>query len=200
MRKRGLIAILHKAAGEPASGPFLGLGALLGCMAALSILAFALSRASGSTFPADESAVVISEARCVDSAGIAIAEVPDNQAKLACLQTPEVQRQCNPDGRQARLEAFRRWEGLLMNFQTQCEQEGGRFGFAEAGFKEPADETFCSIAEPEVQYGNLENPLCNFVSRCPAVAVICHFEEDITPPIAQRMVSLPGVPIPVALR
>jgi hypothetical protein len=151
------------------------------------------------SLPADESQVVESEAWCVESSGIPIGDVLDSQARYACLRSPTVQRECGMDGQQARLQAFRQWEGALMKFQAQCEREGGAFAFITPDFAEPKDESFCTLAEPEVHFGPFENPLCNFVSRCPPVPVICRFEEENQPSSGAKTAMLPGIPVPVRM-
>jgi len=145
-----------------------------------------------------EGLVIGSEARCVQSRGIPIKEVPDNQVRLACLRDPIVQSACNVDGSHARVEAFRSWVGQVMDFKDRCSSVGGQFAFSDPKFQEPADASFCTLAQPEVQYSEWETPMCNFVSRCPRVAVTCTKMEEIlhsTP----RVVALPGIPKPIAL-
>src|SRR5438045_1302513 len=75
---------------------------------------------------------------------------------------------------------------------------GGFFAFADTQFKEPSDHFFCSQAQPEVQYSEFETPMCNFVSRCPQVAVTCTRTEDALQHSA-RTVALPGIPKPIAI-
>jgi len=142
--------------------------------------------------------VIGSEARCVQSRGIPIKEVPDNEVKVACLSDKTVLMACNPDGAHARSEAFRQWTSQMMDFKDRCSSVGGAFAYADPKFQEPSDSSFCSQAQPEVQYTEFETPMCNFVSRCPRVAVTCTRTEDIlhsTP----RIVALPGIPKPVSL-
>jgi hypothetical protein len=147
----------------------------------------------------DEPAMVIAaEGRCVPTAGIAIPEVPDNQVKYACLRDRNVQNRCNPDGDHARIEAFRQWESQLMEFKDRCAAVGGQFAFSNPQFVEPTNAKFCGQAQPEVQYSEFETPLCNFVSRCPQVAVSCNHPEDAIQGL-QRTVFLPGIPKPVSI-
>jgi hypothetical protein len=147
-----------------------------------------------------EGMVIGSEARCVQSRGIPIQEVPDNQVKWACLKDVNVQRACNPDGAHARFQAYRKWETQLMEFKERCSEVGGVFAFADPAFQEPSDASFCSLAQPEVQYNEFETPMCNFVSRCPHVAVTCLSTADAIRHDVPRTVSLPGVPLPIAIR
>jgi hypothetical protein len=147
----------------------------------------------------DEKAKIESQAFCVDSPGIAIPDVDDANVRLACLQDPKVQSACNFDGQHARLKAFQRWQSALMAYQQQCEQRNGHFSFADPVFQEPSDESFCHAAEPIVEYGMFENPICNFVSRCPTVAVVCRVHEELPSMNVTKTVSLPGVPMPVFL-
>ena len=146
----------------------------------------------------DEIAVIESEAHCVDSAGIPINSVPDNEVKVACLQDAKVRMTCDLDGQRARLQAFRQWETALVTFQEQCQQSGGAFSFASSSFREPADETYCTTAEPEVHYSALESPICNFVSHCPRVQVYCRRQEEPSNQ-ATHTVLLPGIPKAVPL-
>lgn len=145
-----------------------------------------------------EGLLIGSEARCVNSRGIPIKEVPDNQVKLACLKDRNVQWACNPDGSHARVEAFRQWESQLMEFKERCASVGGSFAFSDPKFQEPRDASYCSQAQPEVQYSEFETPMCNFVSRCPRVAVTCMRPED-TLKNPGRPVMLPGIPKAVAV-
>jgi hypothetical protein len=145
-----------------------------------------------------EGLTVAAEAHCVASRGIPISEVPDNQVKVACLKDHTVQMACNPDGSHARVEAFRQWTAQMMDFKERCSSVGGSFAYADPNFKEPSDSSFCSLAQPEVQYSEFETPMCNFVSRCPGVAVICSRTED-TLQAPMRAVQLPGVPRAIAL-
>jgi hypothetical protein len=142
---------------------------------------------------------IASEARCLESIGVPIPEVSDNQVKLACLRDKTVQAECNPDGQHARIQAFRQWHSDLMDFKDRCAEVGGVFGFADPNFKEPANESFCSAADVEVRYGTFEQPHCNFVSRCPPVVLSCARPEDIVQ-AAPRTVLLPGIPNPVSLQ
>jgi hypothetical protein len=142
---------------------------------------------------------ISAEARCVDTIGIPIAETRDNQVKVACLRDKGVQMQCNPDGRHARIQAFRDWSQQLMDFKERCAAVEGVFSFADPNFREPADDSFCSSAQVEVRYGAFEEPHCNFVSRCPAIALSCIRPEEVMQTV-QRTVALPGVPTPVALQ
>jgi hypothetical protein len=142
--------------------------------------------------------VIASEAHCVQSRGIPIGEVPDNQVRLACLKDRNVQQACNPDGSHARVEAFRQWSSQLMEFKDRCSAIGGSFAFSDSRFDEPKDASFCSLAQPEVQYSEFETPMCNFVSRCPSVAVTCIRTEDAIRNMP-RTVSLPGIPRPISV-
>lgn len=145
-----------------------------------------------------EGLVIGSEARCVQSRGIPIQEVPDNKVKFACLRDQNVQRACNPDGAHARFQAFRQWQAQLMEFQERCQAVGGVFAFSDPRFQAPNDASFCSLAQPEVTYSEFETPMCNFVSRCPRVAVTCISTEEALQNVP-RTVSLPGVPKPIAI-
>jgi hypothetical protein len=147
----------------------------------------------------DEIAVIESDADCVQDKGIPISEVPDDQVKLACLMDTNVRYNCNQDGQHARMEAFRQWESQLMAFQANCTQNGGTFTFAMDSFKEPANESFCTPAEPEISYNSFEKPLCNFSSHCPQVQVVCRHQEEADSLNAQHTVLLPGIPKPVAI-
>lgn len=162
--------------------------------AALLTLSSSLLKAAPMGKPdAQDFLIIGSESRCLQSSGVPIEEVPDNQVKLACLKDPTVQSTCNPDGSHARVNAFRSWTAQVMDFKERCTEVGGTFSFADPNFKEPADSSFCSLAQPEVMYSEWETPMCNFVSRCPQVAVSCiHNEEAIQGTL--RTVLLPGVP------
>lgn len=146
----------------------------------------------------NEGLVIQSEARCVASRGIPIKEVPDNQVRLACLQDRNVQMACNPDGSHARVQAFRQWSAQLMEFKDRCNSIGGAFAFSDPAFREPSDASFCGLAQPEVQYSGFETPMCNFVSRCPGIAVTCTKAEDTLQAPPRQMV-LPGIPKPIAV-
>jgi hypothetical protein len=164
------------------------------------IPALALAGTPAKAFTVDntEGLMIGSEARCVQSRGIPIKEVPDNQVKFACLKDRTVQSACNPDGDHARVEAFRQWESQVMDFKDRCSTVGGVFAFADPRFKEPSDASFCTQAQPEVQYSEFETPMCNFVSRCPHVAVTCVRTEEAIQ-TAQRTVFLPGIPKPISI-
>jgi hypothetical protein len=164
----------------------------------LATLALASGGSWGSNRSDNATLIIASEGRCVPSAGIAIKEVPDNQVKYACLRDKAVQARCNPDGDHARIEAFRQWETQLMDFKDRCNSVGGVTVFANPRFTEPSDASFCGQAQPEVQYSEFETPLCNFVSRCPQVAVSCVHTEDALQN-AQRNVFLPGIPKPISI-
>ncbi len=85
-----------------------------------------------------------------------------------------------------------------MDFKDRCASVGGVFAFADSKFAEPSDASFCSMAQPEVQYNDFETPMCNFVSRCPRIAVTCTKTEDVLETV-HRTVSLPGIPKPIAI-
>jgi hypothetical protein len=179
-----------------ASCAFWGLGVNRSMKKLVQILVLLIG--STSLAAASEGLVIGSEARCMQSRGIPINEVPDNQVKWACLKDQNVQRACNPDGAHARFEAFRQWQAQLMEFQERCQAVGGVFAFADAGFQAPSDSSFCSLAEPVVSYSEFETPMCNFVSRCPRVAVTCATTEEVLRNVPQT-VSLPGIPKPIAI-
>jgi len=172
---------------------------MLTMLSALPISGLATDNPLAPDLSGDETKIIESEARCVESEGIPIGDVLDSQTRYACLQNRTVQRECGMDGRQARLQAFRQWESSLMTFQAQCEREGGSFAFVAADFTEPKDESFCTLAEPEVHFGAFENPLCNFVSRCPPVPVICRFGDENQPSTNGKMAMVPGVPVPISV-
>ena len=54
------------------------------------------------------------------------------------------------------------------------------------------------MAQPEVQYSEFETPMCNFVSRCPSVAVTCVKTEEFLHN-SPHVVSLPGIPRPISI-
>ncbi len=147
---------------------------------------------------ANVSLLISAESRCVQTSGIPIEEVADNQVKWACLQDATVQRTCNPDGSHARVNAFRDWTSQVMDFKERCTDVGGTFAYVDRNFKEPADSSFCGLAQPEVMYSEWETPLCNFVSRCPQVAVTCIRNEDVVQETL-RTVQLPGIPNAIAI-
>ena len=165
----------------------------------LLIVSFAMAKETPAILVGDAAGWVIgSEAHCVNSRGIPIKEAPDNQVKAACLRDQNVRWACNPDGSHARVEAFRDWSGQLMDFKDRCSSVGGVFGFADPTFQEPADSSFCGLAQPVVTYSEFETPMCNFVSRCPRIAVTCTKTEEAIAG-SMRTVQLPGIPRPVAI-
>jgi hypothetical protein len=168
----------------------IGIGLLLGVTGA--------GFASPSDFQA--TATISAMGECVDKVGLDLENVSDNQVRFACLENPSVQKQCDLDGRLARLYAFQKWMGQLKAYQDQCEIRHGTFGFQNENFREPANENFCAPAQVQVTYGQFENPICRFVSVCPEVPVTCQVEDRTlpsgVPPIARQ---LPGVPIPVTI-
>src|SRR5262245_45900619 len=99
---------------------------------------------------ANESKVIDSEARCVDSGGISIGAGDEDGAKVACMENKDVQNRCGPDGRLARLHAYTAWFNKLKKFEDACAAEGGTFSYKDPGFIEPEDESFCSQPIPEV--------------------------------------------------
>ena len=185
-------------------GGTLGLGTMIRLSFIGSLTFFSTALAWGAITPNSvvvdnsEGLVISAEAHCVQSRGIPIKEVPDNEVKVACLRDKNVQMACNPDGAHARSEAFRQWTAQVMEFRDRCASVGGQFAYADSQFQEPSDSSFCSIAQPEVQYSEFETPMCNFVSRCPSIAVTCTKTEEIlhTTP---RIVALPGIPKPISL-
>jgi len=122
---------------------------------------------------AHESAVIDSQVRCVDQGGISIGISDEEGAKVACMESKEVQGRCGPDGRITRLHAFTVWYNKMKQFESSCAAEGGTFSYQDAGFIEPQDESFCLQAVPEIGSNMFEEPLCNFRSVCPAVTVVC---------------------------
>lgn len=122
---------------------------------------------------AHESAVIDSEVRCVDNGGISIGFTGEEGIKVACMQDKVVQGACGPDGRLTRLRAYAAWFNKLRKFENECTAEGGTFAFKDAQFAEPQDESYCLQAVPEVGSNMFEEPLCNYRSLCPSVAVLC---------------------------
>ena len=122
---------------------------------------------------AHESVVIDSEARCVDQGGINIGISEEDGAKVACMANKEVQGRCGPDGRLTRLHAYTVWFNKMKQFEASCSSEGGTFSYLDPNFVEPADESYCLQAIPEIGSSMFEEPLCNFRSVCPAVTVVC---------------------------
>src|SRR4051812_5144506 len=58
---------------------------------------------------------------CVDKQGLDLENVSDDQARFACLESVAVQKQCDMDGRLARLYAFQKWMKQLQTSRDQCE-------------------------------------------------------------------------------
>ena len=120
-----------------------------------------------------QTSIIEAEARCVDSAGISIGLIGEEGVKVACMEDRQVQGLCGPDGRLTRLRAYTAWFNKLKQFEDSCTTGGGTFAFQDPNFKEPQNESFCLQAVPEVGSNMFEEPLCNFRSSCPAVAVVC---------------------------
>jgi hypothetical protein len=138
--------------------------------------ASAARRASApSACPAPQTHVIDSEARCFESGGLRIDFHGDEGIKVACLQDKRVQNVCGPDGRLTRLQAYTSWFARLKQFENTCTGRGGVFSFQDSRFTEPQDESFCLQAQPEIGSNMFEEPLCNYRSLCPAVAVVCEF-------------------------
>jgi hypothetical protein len=140
-------------------------------LAVTALLSSGLWAASSCGSP--ESKVIDSEARCIDKGGISISADDDAGAKVACLENKEVQGRCGLDGRVARLHAYAAWLNKLKTFEDQCTKEGGTFSYKDPAFIEPADESFCEQAVPEVGSTMFEESLCTFRSSCPSVTVLC---------------------------
>ncbi len=117
--------------------------------------------------------VIDSEARCVEQGGISIGLAEEDGAKVACMESKEVQSRCGPDGRLTRLQAYTVWFNKLKKFENSCSAQGGTFSFQDPHFSEPVNESFCMQAIPEFGASMFEEPLCNFRSVCPAVTVMC---------------------------
>ena len=111
-----------------------------------------------------QTAVIDSDAKCVDQGGISIGLSDEEGAKVACMASKEVQSQCGPDGRVTRLHAYTLWFDKLKKFEDSCSAEGGTFSYKDAAFVEPQDESFCMEAIPEVGSNMFEEPLCNYHS------------------------------------
>jgi hypothetical protein len=121
-----------------------------------------------------ETSVIDEEAHCVDSAGISIADTPDDSGlKVACMRDQKVKSLCGADGQITRLHAYSQWFKKLQQFEDHCAADGGTFGFQDPTFAEPKNESYCLQAVPEVSSNMFEEPLCNYRSLCPAVTVIC---------------------------
>jgi len=149
----------------------------------------------------DDIGTITAIGACRDDQSLQVANVPDDQARYACLRSKGVQQTCGMDGRTARLNAFREWMANLDRYQKQCEQQRGTFSYAAADFNEPADETFCTVPRVSVSYGAFENPICQFESGCPAVQVTCSKTENDLPAfhIPQQAMLLPGVPVAIQI-
>jgi hypothetical protein len=105
------------------------------------------------------------------------------------MKDKQVQGICGPDGSITRLHAYVAWMTKLKQFQDTCADNGGTFAFQDASFQEPADESFCLQAQPEVGSSMFEDPLCNYRSVCPAVTVTCNFSCGSMP---SAMDNIPG--------
>jgi len=140
--------------------------------------------AAGQCLP-HETAVIDSEARCVDNGGISIGFNGDDGVKVACMEDKHVQGLCGPDGRLTRLRAYSAWYNKLKHFEDSCVGEGGSFSFQDTAFVEPQNESYCLQAVPEVGSSMFEEPLCNYRSVCPAVTVSC--ERPCSEPSVARL-------------
>ncbi len=121
-----------------------------------------------------ETSVIDSEVRCVNDGGISIGEDAEEAgAKVACMQAQKVKTLCGADGQITRIRAYGEWFGKLKRFQDECAAEGGTFAFQDPTFVEPHNESYCLQAVPEIGSSMFEEPLCNYRSLCPAVAVTC---------------------------
>ena len=121
----------------------------------------------------DQTKVIETDVRCVDQGGISIGLGDEEGAKVACLESKEVQNRCGPDGRMTRLHAYEAWLKMLKQFENTCTAGGGTFSYQNPTFIEPQDESYCRQAVPEVGTSMFEEPLCNFRSTCPPVTVVC---------------------------
>jgi hypothetical protein len=139
----------------------------------LAAVSLALPVQAGQQCLAHETAVIDSEAHCVDNGGIDINYAGDDGLKVACMENKQVQGLCGPDGQLTRLRAYANWFNKLKHFQDTCATEGGTFTFQDAAFIEPSNESYCMQAVPEVGSNMFEEPLCNFRSVCPAITVAC---------------------------
>lgn len=164
----------------------------------LSLLINGAAFADQATLP-ELPAAITATGQCQDADSLEVADIDDGQVRFACLQNKGVQRTCDLDGRTARLNAFRQWMANLDTYQRQCDQRHGTFAFQSADFQEPKDETFCSSPFINITYGRFENPICNFVSRCPSVAVSCTVgnESDNGFHIPTQAIMMPGVPVAI---
>ena len=144
---------------------------LLGLVSLFAAPRFA--RAAADQCVPEETAVIDSEAHCVDNGGIDIGESDSEGIKVACLESKRVQNTCGPDGRLTRLHAYTLWFNKLQAFQAHCMNEGGTFSYDDNAFVEPHDESFCLQAQPEISSNMFEEPLCNYRSLCPAIKVVC---------------------------
>jgi hypothetical protein len=148
--------------------------------------------------PTDLPVAITATGECHDEDSLEVANIEDGQARYACLQNKGVQRTCDLDGRTARLNAFRQWMANLDAYQKQCEQRHGTFAFQSNDFQEPKDETFCATPFINVSYGRFENPICNFISRCPAVPVVCTVSDAGGGfQIPAQAILMPGVPVAI---
>ncbi len=121
-----------------------------------------------------ETSVIDAEVRCVKNGGISINnDTEETGAKVACMQDQKVKSLCGADGQITRIRAYNEWFGKLKQFQDECTGEGGTFAYQDPAFVEPHNENYCLQSVPEVGNGMFEEPLCNYRSLCPAVAVTC---------------------------
>jgi hypothetical protein len=127
----------------------------------------------------EQTSVIDAEVHCIKDGGISIAKDSEEDGiTVSCMEDSKVKQLCGPDGRITRLRAYTEWFGKLKQFEDQCAADGGTFAYQDPTFSEPKNESFCLQAVPEVNASMFEEPLCNYRSICPAVAVVCERSCD----------------------
>jgi hypothetical protein len=148
---------------------------LFGLIAMTVVLTPALGVGAPKYCGPQEKAVIDGQAKCVASGGIDIGFLGEDGIKVACMEDKRVVRECGPDGRITRLQAYRSWYNNLQQFQASCASRGGTPKFEDPSFTEPTDESFCLQAQPTVGSNMFESALCNYQAICPSITMTCDF-------------------------
>jgi hypothetical protein len=125
--------------------------------------------------PNPEAMTIQVHGTCLDK-GMSVGYQNSGSAKLVCLESNALHNACGTDGSLARRHAFSDWFNRVKEYEGDCESRGGTFAYADPGFHEPYDESFCMTANPTVETNMLEDTLCNYRSDCPPTPVTCMFK------------------------
>lgn len=141
----------------------------------------------------DQITTIQSRVSCAASPGIALFAAKGEASEDEGWDNGLVQSACGPHGQITRLYAWKNWLRQLKEFEDQCDANGGEFSFADPGFKEPQNESFCYPAQLQKGFTAFEDPAVNVIAACPPQKVRCSYSCNADRGTVSQLMGSPPI-------